>query len=415
MEIIKVYKYRLYPDKTQQKQLDYMLWQGRKIYNGALEMWKECFEVNGCDPSSYDLRDYWCEQRKVEPDTYGTLPAVTVDDLIRRLKKSYQNAYRRLERGDFSVRKDGSKNYGFPKFKGRYEFNSLGFLPATKPIAVLSDKWAQVYLTKIGDIKVRYHRELPENSEVKMIVISRDKLDHWYANFQIEYEIDIQENTNPAVGIDVGLVYALALSDGHTLESPKWYQEAQKKRRILQRKVDRQRRANNPQNYSEEGTVKTGVFIWYKSTRMKQTEQQIRKLEAHIAQQRNYWWNDITDWLTKEYGLIAIEDLSLDFMIKNRRLALDVHDVAIGTFYQQLEYKCKERGVELVKVPAAYTSQCCSVCGHIDKENRKTQAEFVCVNCGHSENADINAAKNILNSALEGLYWPCGAELKPTG
>lgn len=166
------------------------------------------------------------------------------------------------------------------------------------------------------------------------------------------------------------------------------------------RKLDRQRRANNPDCYNADGTAIKGKRPTKKSPRMRQTEKQLQNLEAKIAQQRWYFWHTVTDWLTTEYGFIAREDLTLGFMLKNRHLAMHASNAGFGQFWQMLEYKAKERGVEVVKVAPQYTSQTCSECGTVDANNRKTQANFVCLACGHAENADINAAKNILRAAL---------------
>ena len=73
-----------------------------------------------------------------------------------------------------------------------------------------------------------------------------------------------------------------------------------------------------------------------------------------------------------------------------------------GLFFELLEYKLQERGGELIKVDPKHTSQACNECGHISKENRKSQAKFVCTACGHSVNADTNAAKNILVRGIHG-------------
>ncbi|MFT5141797.1 MAG: putative transposase [Rhodothermales bacterium] len=75
-------------------------------------------------------------------------------------------------------------------------------------------------------------------------------------------------------------------------------------------------------------------------------------------------------------------------------------DIAWGEFVKTLEYVCLKRGVVLRKVNPAYTSQTCSLCGHCDKQNRKSQAEFVCTSCGHEQHADVNAAINILGRAF---------------
>jgi putative transposase len=73
-----------------------------------------------------------------------------------------------------------------------------------------------------------------------------------------------------------------------------------------------------------------------------------------------------------------------------------------GLFFELLEYKLQERGGQLIKVAPRYTSQACNECGHISKENRKSQDKFVCTSCRHSANADINASKNILARGIHG-------------
>ena len=83
-------------------------------------------------------------------------------------------------------------------------------------------------------------------------------------------------------------------------------------------------------------------------------------------------------------------------MLKNHHLARVISDVSWRSFYQMLSNKAEEAGRELIKVPDQYTSQTCSRCGHCEKANRKTQANFVCLKCHFSINADHNAAKNIL-------------------
>jgi len=391
----RTYKYRLYPNAAQAERLDFLLWQGRKIYNGALAMRKEAWEQRQESISLYDLRDHWCAQRKEEPDTLGLLPAKTVDDLMRRLDKAYKAFFRRIR---------ANETPGFPRFKGRYHFNSLGYVAGNgMKFWPTSDGWGKLRIANCGDIRLRYHRELPADSMIKMGLVLRNRRGQWWVAFQIEMpDATPEPSERPAVGIDIGMVYLLALSDGTTIDNPRWYREGKQKRRVLMRKLDRQRRANNPQNYNADGTAKAGVLTWHKSTRLKETERQLRNLEAKIQQQRWYFWHTLTDWLTNTYGLIALEDLTLDFMIDNGRLAMSAHDAAFGEFWQMLDYKAAERGVTVVRVPPAYTSQTCSECGVVDRENRQTQAKFVCVSCGHTENADVNAAKNILRLGLKG-------------
>ena len=404
----RTYKYRLYPNKAQAERLDFLLWQGRKIYNGALAMRKEAWEQRQESISLYDLRDHWCALRKDEPDTFGMLPYKTVEDLMRRLDKAYKAFFRRVKTGETP---------GFPRFKGRYFFNSLGYVKGNGfKFLATSEGWGKLSLVNCGEIRVRMHRDLPDGAAIKYGLVIRNRRGQWWVAFQVEMpDAEPELSDKPAVGIDVGMVYLLALSDGTTIDNPRWYREGQQKRRVLLRKLDRQRRANNPQNYNADGTAKTGVLTWHKSTRMKETERQLRKLEDKIKQQRWYFWHTLTDWLTNTYGFIALEDLTLDFMIENKRLAMSAHDAAFGEFWQMLDYKAAERGVTVVRVNPAYTSQTCSECGVVDKANRQAQARFECVSCGHTENADVNAAKNILRMGLKGAVQAPLGETETVG
>ncbi len=394
---LKAYKYRLYPTDAQAKRLDFLLWQGRKIYNGALAMRKEAYEQRQETISLHDLRDHWCAQRKAKPETFGLLPFDTVDYLIRRLDKAYKAFFRRLKAGEVA---------GFPRFKGRYHFNSLEYVPGHGLKLLKTDgNWARLRLMYAGDIQLRYHRPIPIDGKIKYAVIRRDNLSQWWVTFSVEYIPNaLTISDKPAVGVDVGFAYLLALSDGRTMDNPRWYRESQAKRRVLMRQLDRQRRANNPQNYNENGTVKAGVFIWHTSNRQRKIETELKRLDETTRHLRQDFWHVVTDDLTRRYSLIALEDLSPDFVIQNKHLAMSAHDAGWSTFRQILEYKARERGVELCFVPPAYTSQRCSRCGHVDADNRQTQANFTCVSCGYRENADVNAARNILDLALNRAY-----------
>lgn len=367
--IIRTYKYRLYPNKTQTAALETIFSYGWRVWNDALHMRQQHYAETGESIGLYDLRDYWCELRHKYPDSLGLISAKSMDALIRRLDKAYKAFFRRVKKGEAAP--------GFPKPKQRRNFTSLEY----KNGSGAKFMGCKLRLMNVGDIKVNLHRPLPDGAKVKYIIVKQEKRGHWYACLQCEFEEralpdDMKEG---AVGIDVGIAYLLALSNGDTLDNPRWYRESLQKRRRLNHSLSRKTR---------------GSYRW------KQVRQQIAKHENSIKQKRWYFWHTVTDRLTRDYSFIAIEDLSPDFMIANKQLAMSASDAAWSTFKQMLEYKCEERGVRLEKVKAAYTSQTCSACGSVDKDNRKTQAEFICEACGHNENADINAAKNILRKGL---------------
>lgn len=422
------YKYRLYPTRTQEKALDRLMSFGWRIWNDALNQRIVTYQETGKGMTWQEQSKYWGQVKKEHPDTIGLLPFDTVTELVKRLDKAYKAFFRRRKAGQAG---------GFPKPKKRRDFRSLEYgwgksHPTGRGCNFFTARPGVAYLRlmNVGDIKIDYHRPFPCGSSIARLTVRQDPDKKWYVTFQLDIPfIDLPVHPGGMVGIDLGLVYLLALSDGTeelpdgtSLKHPKWHEQAQRKRRVLQRKIDRQRRAANPGNFNEDGTVKTGVFIWRKSNRQRDTEAQLPRLDSHITQQRWYYWHRVTDWLTRTYSVIALEALTLEFMQQNKNLALSVYDAAFGMFWFMLQYKAEKTGTRLLFVPPAYTSQTCSVCGHVAADNRKTQARFRCVACGHEENADFNAAKVILEVALKtsvqdvqgemqtvGSYMPCDA------
>jgi putative transposase len=396
-KIIRNYKYRLYPTATQSHLMDRLMSLGWRTYNDALSTRIDHYKKTGESLSYYDLRDIMCASRNQHED-FKALMSSTVEALCKRVIDAYTGTFSRIKAG--AVGKDA----GFPKAQKRRNFRNLPFryrvgcklFPATKYDTYLR-------ITNIGMVQMHYHRAIPDNARIKRMMLCKSRSEKWYAVFAIELQsLPEYPQTGRAIGIDIGMAYLLAMSDGRTVDNPRWYYDASQKRRVLQRKLDRQRRANNPSNYNGNGTVKENAVIWRKSNRQRKTERQLRKLEEKVKNQRWYFWHTMTDELTRNYDLIAIEDLSLEFMQQNKRLAMGVYDAAYATFWQMLDYKAEARGVQVVRVNPAYTSQTCHECGAVGRENRKTQARFKCVSCGHEDNADINAAKNILHLATKG-------------
>ena len=145
---------------------------------------------------------------------------------------------------------------------------------------------------------------------------------------------------------------------------------------------------------------------------------QLRRLHAKLVRIRKDWHHKLSTGLVGQYEAIFVEDLSLNNMTRSSRgtaeapgrqvrqksgLNRSILDTAPGHFFQLLSYKCDWYQRSFVKEGAKNSSRACSVCDHISKENRKTQSTFACEACGHTENADVNAARNILsrgNAAL---------------
>lgn len=410
----RAYKYRIYPNATQEAHLQRLSNYQCRVYNDMLHQRESDYERDGTTWQWQGQSTFWLEERRVFAELQ-IISADTIGYLAQRLQRAYEAWWRiGKETGNYEKGKPKSKPWRF--FTGlEYRYRGRTRIVADNP------GWGKLFLYGLKDdgIRIKVHRLPSEDSRPKKLILSRTN-GHWYAVVQLEYECLVpQLESTHAIGIDLGMVNLLAMVDSEgivtRIDNPRWYRQGQQKRRALMRKLDRQRRANNPQNYNADGTAKPNVFIWHSSTRQKETERLLRKHEAHIQQQRWYWWHTLTTELVNTFDRIAIEDLTLDFMIQNKRLAKSVYDAGFAMFWQMLDYKAAAAGVEIVRVNPAYTSQCCSQCGHIDADNRQTQANFTCVSCGHHENADVNAARNLLHYTQNGAVRALRDETEAIG
>ncbi len=213
----------------------------------------------------------------------------------------------------------------------------------------------------------------------------------WYVSFCTNREI--KQPLHPsksAIGVDLGIKKLVTTSDGQVFEPINSFKANQLKLARLQRKLKK----------------KTKFSENWKKLNLK-----INKLHHHIANIRHDYLHKVTTTLSKNHAMIVVEDLKVANMSKSASrtpenqgknvkaksgLNKSILDQGWSMLVGMLEYKQQWRGGLLVKVDPKYTSQTCSSCGHIAKENRPTQAKFECVSCGYVANADINASRNIL-------------------
>lgn len=367
--MIRTYKYRLYPNKKQKEMLDFLLEQSRRVYNTALEKSIETYRET---KESFDGWPYFRDLRKEEPEGLGLLNANSILRTLRRLDNSFKAFFRRVKKGE---------KPGFPRFKSYDRWKSMAFV-YNNGIRLVSDSSNGILLSiqNVGNVKVKYHREIPEDSIIKQVVLKRNA-NKWHACFMIELPDQIlEEREEVSIGIDMGLSSLLALSNGELVENPRWFRTSEKKLRKVQRKLSRCKRG---------------------SKNRKKVKESLQRLHEHISEQRRDYWHKVTRDLVDKYTFIAIEDLTLEFMLKNHNLAKSASDAGLGTFTSMLMYKAEEAGTEVIKVNPAYTSQLCSNCGSIIKKDLSVRVHRC--DCGLVLDRDVNAAINILNLGLKSV------------
>jgi putative transposase len=231
----------------------------------------------------------------------------------------------------------------------------------------------------------------------------------WFVALQVQLpEVLPATGLQPTLGIDLGVALFVATSDGQCIEPLNALRKQARRLRHAQRAVSRKTKG---------------------SRNRRKAVDRLGRLHARIAAQRNDWLHKLTTGLAKQHAVIAIEELQVAAMSASaagtaaapgtrvrQKAGLNraILDQGWTEFRRQLQYKTAARGGAAVMVPPAYTSQRCSLCGHCDAGNRPSQAHFMCQACGHAENADLNAAKNIL--AAGRAVWAerpaaCGADV----
>lgn len=385
---LKAFKFRLRPTRDQQTFLGQIVGCARYCYNRALKLQMDRHE-NGLKKLSYPelSKELTIWKKQEESSFLKEVPAQILQQKLMDLDKAYQNFFQ--------------KRAGFPKFRKRGIHDSIRF-PEARQIH-LDEKNSTINLPKIG--KIRYVNSRPLTGRLKNVTVSWQS-GHWYMSIQTEEEVvSPVHESNQIVGIDRGITRFLTLSDGTVVAPANALSKRLKKLRRAQRILARRQKGS--------------------ANRRKQ-RQKVAQIHRKIANTRQDFLHKVTSHLAKTYGTIILEDLRVKNMSasasgtlanpgKNVRakagLNRSILDQGWSEFHRQLTYKQAWRGGQVIVVPPAYTSQQCSCCGHISPENRNNQAVFRCVGCGHEDNADLNAAKNI--EAAGHAVIACGEMLRP--
>jgi len=253
----------------------------------------------------------------------------------------------------------------------------------THHVKRLSRNAGAVRVPKIGWIKFRWSRKPPA---AKSYRITLDRAGRWHIAFAAIPAVIAAPGNDAVVGIDRGVRVAAALSTGELLKAPKPSPQEVRRLSLLQRRLARAKPGSN---------------------RRRRTNHAIARLIARTVDRRNDWIEQTTTTLARRFDLIRVENLRIAEMTRSARGTHEKPGTGVrrkaglnrgilasgwGKLVQRLKDKAAGR-VEMVR--AAYTSQRCHECGSVASENRKSQAVFKCVSCGHVDHADINAARNI--------------------
>ena len=373
--MLRVVKVRLYPNKSQKQAIHRTFGSCRYVYNMLLDAKIKAYEC-GDSLSAYELKKRLVPMKKAQGGEFlKEVDSTALQNAVLKIDVAYKNFFRRVKLGEKA---------GFPRFKSKH--NSYQSYQ-TSTASIINRK---LYLPKIGEVKAKFHRG-QIIGKVKTVTVSYEA-GQYHAS--INYEDGIQETTDSnngnSIGIDVGVKVFAYTSDNQQIKHINLKKEISnviKAQRVLSR---RKKGSENRQK-----------------AKLKLAQKHLK-----LKNKRNDFLHKVTNKLS-ENQTVAVENLMIKNMTKKAKGTIDnpnmrasaksglnrsILQQSWGKFFELLEYKLKRNGGELIKVNPKFTSQKCSCCGHISKENRESQAKFICKQCGYLTNADYNASLNILNA-----------------
>jgi len=365
LKVVRNYKFRLYPNKEQEARLFDWLETCRWIYNTALAQRKEAWEREKRSVTRIE-QQVWLKEAKKTDEPLRAVHSQVAQEVLFRVERAFAAFFRRVKNGETP---------GYPRFKSKGRYKSLTFTQFGEGKGAYF-KDGKLKLSKIGLVKIKLHRRIP--GTIKTVIVRRDAVGRWWAILAIEKELAKQQHAGPAVGLDAGLEKFSALSNGSLIENPRYLRKTEERLKHAQRNLSRRKKG---------------------SRNREKARRKLAKLHAKVCNQRRDFLHKQSRRLVKTYSLIAVEELNIKGMVKNHHLAKSISDAGWGEFISMLEYKAEEAGTKLVKVNPSGTSQECSGCG-MAVPKKLSERIHCCPYCGLILDRDINAARNILKSAL---------------
>jgi len=359
--IYKAFKYRIYPNQEQTMLINKHIGSCRWIYNYALNKKVEAYKKDKTRLTRFDISKDLPKLKKNEETKW--LKETNSQSLQMSLK-NMDEAFVRF----FKEKKD------FPKFKSKHNSRQSFNIPQFINVDWENEK---VSVPKIKDIKFVIDR-IPEG-EIKSATISRTSTKKYFISILVDTGIKepekfkIKEETS--IGIDLGIKDFAITSNGKKFGNPKFLKNDLRRLKKLQKRASNKVKGSNNRNKAN-----LRVAVVYEK----------------ITNKRNDFLHKLSTKLISENQTICLEDLSVENMIKNHKLAQSIQDCSWSKFNGYLEYKARWSGVNIVRIGRFEpSSKMCSNCGHISNDLTLKDREWKCEKCGSYHDRDINASKNI--------------------
>jgi len=377
------HRYHAYPTQEVADRLEHHLDVHRQLYNHVRWDYEQAPEDD--KPSEYD-------QNNKLPDwkrrwlVFSELHSKAAQATVARFHRNLSNLRKKKEKG-YNV---GRLKRQAPTDYRSVTYNQSGFDLDEKRGR---DRFAYVRFSKIGWVKIRYHRPIPDHATIKEVTFKKETTGEWFVSFGLETDdADLSENpdvdslnASNSVGLDLGIQNYIHTSDGKTVDWLALEDDYERLRRE-QRNLSRKQKGSN--NY-------------------KKQRRAVAKVKRHIRRKVLDYQHKITMWLVKEYDAVFVEDLDLKGMLEQSHNVRNKQDAAWRQFITLLEYKADLYGCHVKQVEARGTTKECASCG-VETAKPIWVRKHSCPSCGFETDRDANAAMNVLQRGFSelGLGWP---------
>jgi putative transposase len=379
MQRLQAYRYELIPSGKQKRQMGCFAGSCRFVYNKALALQKERHE-KGEKKLGYaglcKLLTNW--RNGTDTPWLKEAPTHPLQQTLKNLERAYTNFF--------------AKRADFPRFKKKGQGDSFRY-PDAKQIK-LEQANSRIFLPKLGWMRYRNSQDVLGTIKNATVSLRNGK---WFVSIQTEREVEVPTAKGDAIGIDMGIVRFATFSDGSGVEPLNSFRRHETALRKAQQTMSRKTKF---------------------SSNWKKAKAIVQRIHARVANARNDFLHKLSTEISKNHAIVSVEELQIGNMSKSAAGTRDepgrnvqaktglnksILDQGWFEFRRQLDYKLAWNGGWLIAVPPQNTSRTCPACNHVCPENRQTQAEFRCVECGFEANADVVGAINIRRAGLARL------------
>ena len=380
--MIKSVKVMLIPNNKQKTKLMQCFGVSRFAYNWTLEKQQENYKNGGKFISDNELRKEFTKLKKTKE--YEWLNQYS-NNIPKQAIKDACDSYKRFFKGYSKFPRFKSKKKSRPSF---YVDNiKIKFSDTHVKLEKISNS-KKKNKAKLNWIRLAEKGRVPINCKYSNPRVTFDGINFWIS-VGIEVEENIEMPTNNGIGIDLGIKDLAICSDGNTyknINKTKEIKRLKKKKRRLQRSISR-KYLNNKKGVSY---IKTSNII--------KLENQLLKLNHRLTNIRHNYLHETTfEIINRKPMFIALEDLNVKGMMKNKHLAKAIQEQCFYEFKRIISYKANWNNIKIIEVPRFYpSSKTCSECGSIKKNLKLSDREYVCLECGCVIDRDYNASVNLM-------------------